>query len=223
MSPSTFSTHFDGCIKIWRVQHSSNIQTRPPAARQPALPSTAPLTAPLNPQRGHHMGRKRSKVVPVNNELLACGGSTGGTATAHIVFPRRKAGVMYRPTHRIEINRVLLDSLAHISVDDACKKVGLCMTAFKHACRREGIMRWPYRRGASYHPHVNKLMQNTSSTAKGIDDEKDTGCTAPMDVLQPFLDDDDLSFFQDEHPQDVAVFDEEDSAFLRMTGWTPLV
>jgi hypothetical protein len=62
---------------------------------------------------------------------------------------------------------------------------------------------------------------STTAEEPTYTEEEDAGaCAAPdVDFLEQGFFGSDLSFLQDPYFQDVAIFDEEDSAFLRMTGW----
>jgi hypothetical protein len=64
-----------------------------------------------------------------------------------IIFPRRKGGDTRHHTRPVRVTRQMLQALFHLPLPSACKHLGLCATTFKKACRREGIMQWPYKRG----------------------------------------------------------------------------
>ena len=73
-------------------------------------------------------------------------GLNGATA----VFPRRKPNhkrllAKGRPaTSPVSITLEVLERLASYSLPTAAAKLGICPTAMKTACRRLGILRWPY-------------------------------------------------------------------------------
>ncbi|KAJ1483741.1 hypothetical protein T484DRAFT_1799185 [Baffinella frigidus] len=194
---------------------------------------------------------------------LASNESADKKPTSRVIFPRRKGGENYHSAGPVTVTRQDLDSLTHLPLPIACKKLGLSATTFKKACRREGLMVWPFRRGAQRgEDRAQKIMHaimipepsvastssqsegdstspsspdgsseaapqspcsSTTTTEEPTSTEEDAGaCAAPgMDFLEP-------DFFGSDHPllphlQDPylqeAMFNEEDSAILRMTGW----
>lgn len=60
---------------------------------------------------------------------------------------RRGDGSASESKRRIVLTRAILESLFHLPLNEAAKHVGLSNTTFKKACRRFGVMKWPYRRG----------------------------------------------------------------------------
>jgi hypothetical protein len=202
---------------------------------------------------------------------LAHNESPGKKPTARVIFPRRKAGENYLSARPVKVTRQMLESLTHLPLPNASKKLGLCPTTFKKACRREGIITWPYKRGCAQEERANNALSaimipepsfaSSSSHSEGnytpssspdessdaapqspclpsprssspcsstttaeeptYTEEEDAGaCAAPdVDFLEQGFFGSDLSFLQDPYLQDVTIFDEADSAFLRMTGW----
>jgi hypothetical protein len=59
---------------------------------------------------------------------------------------RRGDGSLSESERRIVVTRAILESLFHLPLNEAAKHVGLSNTTFKKACRRFGVMKWPYRR-----------------------------------------------------------------------------
>jgi hypothetical protein len=66
-----------------------------------------------------------------------------------IFFPRRRPGddVDACPPAPVLVTRKILEELKHLPIPVAAKKLGLCNTTFKKACRNVGIIKWPFRRG----------------------------------------------------------------------------
>jgi len=64
----------------------------------------------------------------------------------YFYFPRRKDSPASPPRH-VSVSRRALRRLFHLPPGVAAKEMGLCSTTFKKACRRFGIVQWPYRRG----------------------------------------------------------------------------
>jgi len=53
-----------------------------------------------------------------------------------------------------------LRSLFHLPISEVSVKLGICDTALKKICRKNGIKRWPYRKIASVHKIMNCLSSN---------------------------------------------------------------
>mmetsp|Transcript_52490 Transcript_52490/g.162909 ORF Transcript_52490/g.162909 Transcript_52490/m.162909 type:complete len:278 (+) Transcript_52490:349-1182(+) len=62
-----------------------------------------------------------------------------------IIFPRRKAGELQRGANPVLITPELLEHYFDLPLHKAAKHLGVCATAIKKACRKLGIMRWPFR------------------------------------------------------------------------------
>ena len=241
---------------------------------------------------------------PAGKQPIDSSRSSSSSSSSHrVIFPRRKSGESQHSAGPVRVTRQMLESLTHLSLPNACTKLGLCATTFKKACRREGIMQWPYKRGCALALEeeerrsaakacnaacnaanaisaivVNSIIIEessfttsslhyevdcTSTSSSSPDESSDAAfslCTSspsttssssssPTYTLAPsypsspcssstseeeninteedagakdfhFLEQDffggdlDLSCFRD-----AAMFDEEDAAFLRMTGW----
>eukprot|EP00741_Cyanophora_paradoxa_P025678 tig00000388_g24781.t2 len=39
-----------------------------------------------------------------------------------------------------------ISSLFHLPINEASKRLGICVTLLKKLCRRHGLSRWPYRK-----------------------------------------------------------------------------
>lgn len=65
--------------------------------------------------------------------------------TTNIVFPRRKAGEAQREAEPVVITLELLQKYFDLPLHVAAKELGICATAIKKACRKVGVMRWPFR------------------------------------------------------------------------------
>eukprot|EP00287_Rhodomonas_sp_CCMP768_P010094 CAMPEP_0196735546 /NCGR_PEP_ID=MMETSP1091-20130531/13952_1 /TAXON_ID=302021 /ORGANISM="Rhodomonas sp., Strain CCMP768" /LENGTH=133 /DNA_ID=CAMNT_0042079197 /DNA_START=20 /DNA_END=418 /DNA_ORIENTATION=- len=61
-----------------------------------------------------------------------------------VVHPRRKAGEAQRDRKHVRLSADLIESLFDRPLPEAAQIVGLGETAFKQACRKLGVLRWPY-------------------------------------------------------------------------------
>lgn len=52
----------------------------------------------------------------------------------------------------------------HLPLTDVAKKFNMCTTAFKKACRKQGIMQWPHRTLRSLEKKIATLMAETKFT-----------------------------------------------------------
>ena len=85
--------------------------------------------------------------LPASPEKISVKTVYDDATRPRIIFPRRKGGDTRHPTRPVRVTRQMLKALFHLPLPSACKHLGLCATTFKKACRREGIMQWPYKRG----------------------------------------------------------------------------
>jgi len=60
-------------------------------------------------------------------------------------FPRpsKKEDAELGPLRHISVDYEVLESLFHLNLKDAARKLGLCITTFKKACRRFHLAKWP--------------------------------------------------------------------------------
>jgi hypothetical protein len=66
--------------------------------------------------------------------------------SANIIFPRRKQGQQREQGRKgIAVTMEILETVFHMPLHKACKKLGVCATALKRACRKLGVHKWPYR------------------------------------------------------------------------------
>ena len=72
-----------------------------------------------------------------------------------------------RPT---KIERRVVEGLFSVPQPDAARKLGISLTTLKQACRRLGIMRWPYQR----HVHESTALTHRSPTMRALSCE--VGC-----------------------------------------------
>jgi len=61
------------------------------------------------------------------------------------VFPRKKAGQSTR-SNPLFLSESDISSLFHMKQAEAANHLGLSVTALKNACRKLGIMKWPYQK-----------------------------------------------------------------------------
>lgn len=54
-----------------------------------------------------------------------------------------------------EVEIEVLQSVFHLPIEQAAKRLGMCVTVLKRICRSHGIARWPYRKvGLRYQEQV---------------------------------------------------------------------
>eukprot|EP00802_Teleaulax_amphioxeia_P012714 Tamp_12759.p1 GENE.Tamp_12759~~Tamp_12759.p1 ORF type:complete len:438 (+),score=68.37 Tamp_12759:22-1314(+) len=63
----------------------------------------------------------------------------------NVIYPRRKVGQDMRNANHVVVTAEILEQHFDMPLHDAATKLGLCATAIKKACRRFGILRWPFR------------------------------------------------------------------------------
>eukprot|EP00960_Hanusia_phi_P030743 748820-Hanusia_phi.AAC.6 len=70
---------------------------------------------------------------------------------AAIVCPRRKRTETRSPLHEqdvegpVVVTRALLESYFDMPLSTVSKELGICPTAIKRACRKVGILKWPFK------------------------------------------------------------------------------
>ena len=63
-----------------------------------------------------------------------------------LFYPRRSTGAVdEQAPDSVCVTLEELTALMHLPLPAAAKRVGLCATTFKKACRRVGVKKWPYR------------------------------------------------------------------------------
>ena len=80
-----------------------------------------------------------------------------------------------RPT---KIERRVVEGLFSVPQTDAARKLGISLTTLKQACRRLGIMRWPYQR----HVHESTALTHRSPTMRALSCE--AGATSDPECMQ---------------------------------------
>ncbi|EKX44836.1 hypothetical protein GUITHDRAFT_109261 [Guillardia theta CCMP2712] len=72
------------------------------------------------------------------------------SSSSVLVYPRRKTLqgflMLYKGARGVSLKASSLQALFHLPQTKAAASLGLSLTAFKSACRRLGIARWPYER-----------------------------------------------------------------------------
>jgi hypothetical protein len=94
--------------------------------------------------------------------------SSSSSSSPRVIFPRRKSGEIKMSARPVKVTRQMLESLTHLPLPNACKKLGLCATTFKKACRREGIMQWPYTRGYAHAQEEEERAAKAFSAANAM-------------------------------------------------------
>ena len=94
--------------------------------------------------------------------------SSASSSSSNVIFTRRKGGESQH-AGPVRVTRQMLESLTYLSLTNAATKLGLCATSFKKACRREGIMTWPYKRGCALalerEEHASKIFKAANATS----------------------------------------------------------
>lgn len=66
------------------------------------------------------------------------------------------------PIEEVQTNSLTLENLKqyyHLPIKEAAKQIGSCVSAIKHACRKQGLSRWPYRIISSINENMERLKQ----------------------------------------------------------------
>jgi hypothetical protein len=85
------------------------------------------------------------------------------------IFPRRKAGqVKSEALGPVLITLEVLESLSDAPLGDAAKKLGISPTAIKKACRKLGVLRWPYRKHVETSSHPELLSRYNDAYVRKI-------------------------------------------------------
>ena len=77
-------------------------------------------------------------------------------------FPMRDTRFPRRGREPVLIHRKQLEALYHMKQHEAASKLGISITSIKQACRKLGIMRWPYERG-------NNANKSSCSSTKPLE------------------------------------------------------
>jgi len=125
--PATFSQHPQAFNLADPHQH-------------PTIPQAAPADHFVWPAQDRMCGESPQVVESRTSSVQS-------PPRSSIIFPRRKAGQAKKdgqgPVH---ITIDILESMADVSLIEAVKKLGVSSTALKTACRKLGVLRWPYRK-----------------------------------------------------------------------------
>jgi hypothetical protein len=73
-----------------------------------------------------------------------------------------------------------LRTVFHLPINDAAKKLGLCVTVLKQKCREFGIVRWPFRKVKKIDMLIKQLEEEkekivSSSSVSGKEEELPRG------------------------------------------------
>ncbi|CAK9165908.1 unnamed protein product [Ilex paraguariensis] len=71
----------------------------------------------------------------------------------------------------------------NLPIDDAAKKMNICPTVMKKICRRDGLLRWPYRKIKS----IEKKISKKKGSLAAIDVKERAGTQADIESLQQEL------------------------------------
>lgn len=85
--------------------------------------------------------------VPVTEEVVEQGVKDATQDSSNVIFPRRKQG-QHKKNGRKEgvvVTMDILQTVFHMPLHKACNALGVCATALKRACRKLGVLKWPYR------------------------------------------------------------------------------
>eukprot|EP00960_Hanusia_phi_P043395 756023-Hanusia_phi.AAC.11 len=88
------------------------------------------------------------------------------TKLAHI-YPRKKQGEIQRKNHHVAFTLEEISALFHLKQSVAAQRMGISLTAFKSACRRVGLSRWPYLRK---HSSSEQTCVSPASPVESSDD-----------------------------------------------------
>ena len=95
----------------------------------------------------------------------------------NLIFPRRKAGQSSRVDKvPIELNYEIISKLFCLALPEAAERLGISATAFKAACRRLGVTKWPFR--ASQRSSAAEVEAANAAAAATL------GCAVPAEKQQ---------------------------------------
>jgi len=98
-------------------------------------------------------------------------------------FSRRKEGEEPdgRLTRQINVSYEDLEALFHLPLRDAARKINLCATTIKKACRIFGMGEWPFRKGRTQVP-VARMAAPTLQTTELFQANRAVmvSCTSPV-------------------------------------------
>jgi len=133
-------------------------------------------------------------------------------ATIQVILPRRKSGQSEVDRESIEpviLNRALLQSLFHLPLATASKRLGLSATSIKKVCRKIGIIKWPYKscrkRGSSCDSGSDKSSSTTLSSSSPVTNQTDE----ESDYTNEDIEEDDENEDDDEKEEEEEEEEEE--------------
>ncbi|EKX36590.1 hypothetical protein GUITHDRAFT_117246 [Guillardia theta CCMP2712] len=88
------------------------------------------------------------------------------------VFPRRRRGEdMAEVKEPVELTYELVSRFFEMKQEDAAQQLGLSLTSFKGACRRLGVVRWPYNRKYNSKQEEKELHHSSSDRSESADND----------------------------------------------------
>eukprot|EP00961_Rhodomonas_salina_P290227 3921908-Rhodomonas_salina.1 len=81
----------------------------------------------------------------------------------HVLVKPRARFTALQPQRPVKVTRAMLERMFCVSLTDASETLGICQTAIKKACRKFGIVKWPYR---CPNPGPQKKVVHTASRSK---------------------------------------------------------
>ncbi|EKX42822.1 hypothetical protein GUITHDRAFT_111192 [Guillardia theta CCMP2712] len=87
-----------------------------------------------------------------------------------IVAPRSRPDGIDGPPIEVSIDLQVLEPLYCMRQEEAAERLGVCLTSLKSACRKLGVMRWPYKKGGPSSARYNQdvTREGGSETASSI-------------------------------------------------------
>ena len=88
------------------------------------------------------------------------------------IFPRRKTSIQneWKDHSPVVLTPSILVALSNMPLCNAAQAVGVSSTAFKKACRKLGVARWNYKRGASKRNQEEPIGQIPGADVSSSDD-----------------------------------------------------
>eukprot|EP00960_Hanusia_phi_P020874 615207-Hanusia_phi.AAC.3 len=106
--------------------------------------------------------------------------SPQGVVDRVIIAPRVRRESMDSQPIEVAIDLQVLEPLFSLRQEEAADTLGVCLTSLKSACRKLGIMRWPYKKGGAREVGKNENDEEEGEAEVGSSSmgaESEEACT----------------------------------------------